>query len=1378
MSYPVEHDQQQRSAHASRQPSASPQHIVEDDSPTPIGTGTVVCGVRSTLPLVPASVSSAADERASPPQRQPSQSRAPSPSAHALLREQRRSPARMEGLPSPLRAGHRPQPTSQGTAVSGHLPDSLTSSPAISEDEVDDDEPKKLLSSDDYPVKPTPENARRPTAVHKTAAAPSPKHGVATETFEPLTTATQHPSPFRQRRSLSTSPMSQVNTEVRSVKVVAMAAERDTRHSIHGGGPALYEEEERPMPVDARHRRSVHMVRRRSTISSRRGSLHTRHEAATQASMSPATVEVKPAGERVMSTERDARRSIHGGGAAFEEEEEAPMQADVQRRSTCLLADAAAGRRRSSSHGGHHAKLEQPAVEPRPVSAARPPVASPLRRVEPSDRRESRHAGIQQEPLYTDKDEKPATLHTVNRCIMEARDKNSVAAGHPPPQQRSTRRSVHAVDEEVQRPMPASTRVVTSAPQHTQAYANDRRQSRHATSAGQPWFAKGEEKPVELRTAGPKTMAATPTTHSSADTHDRRRSVHSAFAEHVQQREAGLRAPPITVMSANDSRRRASRHAISQQPPIFTDADEVETTLKTVGPQSLAVKPASAPPRRSIHGQPLSEEELVAHLVQIEKCESRALSAPAHRDLTMMRIEDVPSSEVTATAAQDARGRRRSRHGQLKEAERLPVAPLKAPAVSQPLYVADVDDERFDSDENGQQQKRPPPPRRRSRHATQRASAQSPIVPGRKHVHSAPLPGARRSLHSLGDDVDMASLHPCISRQSSVPDTAFSACAEDNDKQRVAAEGVVDASGQRAVSVSGRKQQLQERYMRALGGDYSTELPPPLFYDRAVTRQSTSTATVRKNSILSYGSVDVVRRIRDFYEGGDSDEEAEEDEDEDYDAGDLEGDHFVQPKRQDGRRETVEAEESLLHLGRRRRTTLVTAVDLDEVRPSDFAMDETRRAPPQQRNSQVRNGGNAAEEEEEQEEDEEYEMISCYDVSCQTSQYLLQNYLDSLAREEEEAADDTAAGAADTMPDGPHYMSANRWMCALGLCPQCHPGRSSRKLYPGRHDHHGNSADARGDEAMSSGSFAGRTVWPIVTRRSLGYSAPLHLTRPLQYSHRPLAMTTPPPRTTTISSHSHFHPKPATQARLPYLPPPTSQSPGAGRLGSGRAPSHHPRGAGSSSLSARLPSTRSAAAAALHNSSTSSNQRNRKDTRPSSVAAHQSSFGFTPELDSRQRQRQRQLLDLLEKSTQHGGGRSPCGPRLLTNHDMQCGLSMAEFAYRYCDLESERMMVHGAAGVGRVSADFPLEDYNDTLQGAPLVSRLGVNGSLSERSSEVAKEQLFLTATDAHDTTQPAPPRTRLSKRGGNSDGGSSSNRAAANREGRATGVSRPARWW
>ena len=52
------------------------------------------------------------------------------------------------------------------------------------------------------------------------------------------------------------------------------------------------------------------------------------------------------------------------------------------------------------------------------------------------------------------------------------------------------------------------------------------------------------------------------------------------------------------------------------------------------------------------------------------------------------------------------------------------------------------------------------------------------------------------------------------------------------------------------------------------------------------------------------------------------------------------------------------------------------------------------------------------------------------------------------------------------------------------------------------------------------------------------------------------------------------------------------------------------------------------------------------------------------------------------------------------------------------------MMVHHAAGTGRwTQGDMPLADYNDTLDGAPLVSRHTVP---TEDSSEVSREQALL----------------------------------------------------
>ncbi|TPP42879.1 hypothetical protein CGC20_8220 [Leishmania donovani] len=97
-------------------------------------------------------------------------------------------------------------------------------------------------------------------------------------------------------------------------------------------------------------------------------------------------------------------------------------------------------------------------------------------------------------------------------------------------------------------------------------------------------------------------------------------------------------------------------------------------------------------------------------------------------------------------------------------------------------------------------------------------------------------------------------------------------------------------------------------------------------------------------------------------------------------------------------------------------------------------------------------------------------------------------------------------------------------------------------------------------------------------------------------------------------------------------------------------------------------------------------------------------YCFTREWDAQQQQRQCRLRELqMEQRARRGGtGAAYTSLLLLTSHDMRSRERAAgkePRTYRYCNLESQQMMVH--TGVGR--ADLELESYNDTLHGAPLI---------------------------------------------------------------------------
>ena len=559
--------------------------------------------------------------------------------------------------------------------------------------------------------------------------------------------------------------------------------------------------------------------------------------------------------------------------------------------------------------------------------------------------------------------------------------------------------------------------------------------------------------------------------------------------------------------------------------------------------------------------------------------------------------------------------------------------------------------------------------------ASKGAELEEPLL-NIEHPHSAPLPATRNSLHL---------------------------CSDDNDDGALKKKTVTTVAGGRVLS-PGRKQQLQERYKKALG-ELATEQPsPPHPMDEvkdtaAAARNHSCTATVRGGSLFSYGSVDEARRIRRFYAGstdGDDDDEEEKGKDNIDDNAARSADQLSDVPHE---RQETQAEATPHSSGRRRRATHVTAVDTDSIRSFIFLAEgsSSGAGAVEQRSTTAQN------------DDDDDEVIRRSEASCQTSQRLFQDYLDELA--DENAESDAAAAACDDAGDnaaaavarlaGPHYMGTNRWMCALGLCPLCHPTRLSRNTNrsPSRSVKAGTEARAGGPSHTSSSCNAGggKTAWPIIARSSLGYAAPSQLTRPLTRTH--LLSSTPPRHTASISRSS-----------------------GVSRSRSRNGPQRR----AAEPASARLPSTPSTAAAINTTTTTTTGRRDLRDGYlPKATAAYHGVHCFTNERDARQRKLQRQLRDLQrEQSGRYGGGRTAYGPRLLTSHDVQAGLPMQEYAYRYCDLASERMMVHHAAGTGRwTQGDMPLADYNDTLDGAPLVSRHTVP---TEDSSEVSREQALL----------------------------------------------------
>ncbi|AYU76499.1 hypothetical protein LdCL_090011000 [Leishmania donovani] len=294
-----------------------------------------------------------------------------------------------------------------------------------------------------------------------------------------------------------------------------------------------------------------------------------------------------------------------------------------------------------------------------------------------------------------------------------------------------------------------------------------------------------------------------------------------------------------------------------------------------------------------------------------------------------------------------------------------------------------------------------------------------------------------------------------------------------------------------------------------------------------------------------------------------------------------------------------------------------------------------------------------------EENEDSTEYISCYDVACQTSQHLLMS-----VREEWQGRAQSrqgASGEGDVSKIGPldpHYVGSNRWMCAAGVCPQCHPKRRVRG---------------------SSSGFGGlsKLTWPLAPRSTLGYSAPPRSV-PLQRPQGPARAATAgrdarlPPLGSSLSASTRAHPQ---------LPPASLCQQRAQRAPSARQHS-----------------------STYASSSSSAGRHYRRDRYSPTVTSYQGGYCFTREWDAQQQQRQCRLRELqMEQRARRGGtGAAYTSLLLLTSHDMRSRERAAgkePRTYRYCNLESQQMMVR--TGVGR--ADLELESYNDTLHGAPLI---------------------------------------------------------------------------
>ncbi|KAG5486042.1 hypothetical protein LSCM4_06748 [Leishmania orientalis] len=293
------------------------------------------------------------------------------------------------------------------------------------------------------------------------------------------------------------------------------------------------------------------------------------------------------------------------------------------------------------------------------------------------------------------------------------------------------------------------------------------------------------------------------------------------------------------------------------------------------------------------------------------------------------------------------------------------------------------------------------------------------------------------------------------------------------------------------------------------------------------------------------------------------------------------------------------------------------------------------------------------------ESDDSTEYVSCYDVACQTSQHLLKSSReDGRGRLQSQEGEVGEVDVGKTSPRVPHYVGVNRWMCATGVCPDCHPNRQAR----------GGSSD--GTEGRI------KSVWPLAPRGSLGYSAPPGLI-PSQTHQGPAGTATA-----------------GFDARLPQLPSSSSSSVRA-----------HPQRPPAWPLQQHVRMAPSARQRNTHASSCSSSGRHyRRDHYSPTVTSYHGGYCFTREWEVQQQQRRLWLRELqMEQRARRGAtGAAYTSMLPLTCHIMQSRARAAgkePRSYRYCNLQSQQMMIH--TGFGR--ADLELDSYNDTLHGAPLI---------------------------------------------------------------------------
>lgn len=284
--------------------------------------------------------------------------------------------------------------------------------------------------------------------------------------------------------------------------------------------------------------------------------------------------------------------------------------------------------------------------------------------------------------------------------------------------------------------------------------------------------------------------------------------------------------------------------------------------------------------------------------------------------------------------------------------------------------------------------------------------------------------------------------------------------------------------------------------------------------------------------------------------------------------------------------------------------------------------------------------------------EEEY-SISCYDVSCQTSQRLLEPLLEKMASAtRQEGAKSTRGTSASatrlssarnsgavvqrqtplSSVDGrnnttnPHCMGENAWRCGSGMCSTCHPSR--RKEVPSPRGSLGYSPPSRRLERQGTRDGSANGSSPPLP--ALPPSRQVALSRS-QQQQRPVAS----------ANSNRVPPPPPPLLRYPAARPYLTAPPRQRRVGS-------------------------------------------RERRAGQQHGHR-----------RTARRQETPPEDAFSSTYNG---SAYTRTLYSYYNQGQSLRRAQATYRYCDMDSQQMMLHCG-----VCTDVTLPEYNDTLHGKPLI---------------------------------------------------------------------------